>query len=223
MVFIHVIGVRFSVVMQNKINMNPVESDLGSNALILKEKVNEIKDGILVDLGVRYGVSSYVMLYKSTENRNKVYGIDIDNQVNKLVTQNPNYTFIQSDSVIEGKEWNPELKIDMIFIDTLHIKEQVLRELKVWFPHLKNDALLVFHDTNWPEGKKDFYNGKHWGRPEEAVLEFFEINSLFEENDYFKVNHYPESWGMTFVKLKNKNKVLGNNIDWELLEKFPNI
>lgn len=200
--------------------MNIVDTDLGSNAIIFQEKISKIKDGIFVDLGVRYGTSSYIMLLNSDQNNNNVYGIDIHNDVDSNVINNPRYTFIQSDSIQAGKEWDLNNKIDVLFVDTLHIKEHVLGELQVWYPHLKENALVVFHDTNWPEDKRDFYNNQYWDRPEEAVKEFFEVDQLNENNTNLVIEHYPDSWGMTFVQLKNKRKKFGKNVNWDNVLKF---
>lgn len=178
-------------------------SDLGINAEELYKRTQVIKNGVLVDLGVRVGDSSSIMLFDSTKNNNIVFGIDV-NQVSAALVDAERYNFIKGDSVTIGKNWTIE-KIDLIFVDTLHIKEQVMCEVYSWLPHLKPDATIVFHDTNWPEGKCDIYGGESWGRVEEGVKEFFGISSLNYEDDFIKVENYPESWGMTFVKLKGKS------------------
>jgi cephalosporin hydroxylase len=200
--------------------MNIVDTDLGSNAIIFQEKISKIKDSIFVDLYIRYGISSYIMLLNSQQNNNKVYGIDIHNEVDSTVINNSRYTFIQSDSIQAGKEWDSNNKIDVLFVDTLHIKEHVLGELKVWYPHLKENALVIFHDTNWPEDKRYFYNDQYWDRPEEAVKEFFEVDQLNEDNTHLIMEHYPDSWGMTFVQLKNKLKEFGKTVNWDKVLKF---
>lgn len=185
-------------------------SDLGINAEELLKRVQSIKNGTLVDLGVRGGDSSSIMLFDVIKNNNTVFGVDV-NQVASGLVNAERYNFIKGDSVTIGKKWNGE-KIDLIFIDTLHIKEQVMREVYSWLDHLNPDATIVFHDTNWPEGKCDVYGGESWGRVEEGVKEFFGISSLNYEDDFIKVENYPESWGMTFVKLKGKSfKPVGIN------------
>lgn len=200
--------------------MNILESDLGKNALILAEKVKLQKNSIFVDLGVRYGVSSFILLTDSEKNNNYVYGVDLANFVLPEVIQHPRYSLILNDSITTGKEWDAEKKVDILFVDTLHIKEQVLCELYYWYPKLSNNALIVFHDTNWPIDKKDYYKGQYWERPEEAIKDFFELIDLNYEDQNIKVEHYPESWGMTFVQLNNKQKKYGKNVNWEEVLKF---
>lgn len=200
--------------------MNIVESDLGNNALILLDKVKSKQNSTFVDLGVRHGVSSFILLTDSEKNNNYVYGVDLVNSVLPAVMQHPRYSLILNDSVTAGREWDATKKVDILFVDTLHIREQVLCELNAWYPHLNNKALIVFHDTNWPIDKKDYYRGQFWERPEEAIKDFFELMDLNYEDKNIKVEHYSESWGMTFVQLKNKRKKYGKNVNWEEVLNF---
>ena len=87
-----------------------------------------------------------------------------------------NYTKILGDSVTVGKYWDK--KISGLFVDTFHIKEQVLCELYFWYPHVEEGGFIAFHDTNWPEGKHDVYDGIVWDRVEEGVKSFFNVDSL---------------------------------------------
>lgn len=51
---------------------------------------------------------------------------------------------------------------DIVFLDAGHRKEDLLRDLKDWMPHLRSDGLLVGHD-----------NGPRFPGVEEALVEFF--------------------------------------------------
>jgi predicted O-methyltransferase YrrM len=179
-----------------------IASDLGENVYILNEKIKKIKNGVLVDLGVRAGYSSEIMLIDSGERKNKVFGVDVDfSQLMDQLKYNTNYNSILGDSVTVGKNWKGN--IDFLFVDTFHIKDQVMCELFYWYPHLKIGSVIAFHDSNWPDGKRDTYGGIQWGRVEEGIMEFFGINSLNYEDEFIKVENYPGSWGMTFVTIKN--------------------
>ena len=78
------------------------------------------------------------------------------------------------------------------------------------------------HDLTWhPEVQE---KGLKWDRPEVAVGRFFGITELFEkygnegfryEDDYIRVRHRPESWGMTTVKIKEKKDFISNIDDWD--------
>lgn len=191
-------------------------TDLGINSKHLYDIVNLQKNSIFVDLGVRVGVSSEIMLSNSEKNNNRVYGIDVDfSLIDKNILNNKNYTPILGDSVTVGKEWNNFNKVKILFVDTFHIKEQVLCELYYWFNHMDNDSYIVFHDSHWPEGKHDFYGGIIWDRVEEAIKEYFKLYELENiSRDDIDVKCYPESHGMTFIHIKNKNNFKQNSINW---------
>ena len=197
------------------INLDRFRStDIGENATHLYETTAKYQNSIFIDLGVRSGVSSEIMLTDALKNNNRVFGIDVDwSMLNSSVSSNPNFSRIPGDSSTVGKRWNG--RINGLFVDTFHIKEQVLSELYFWYPHLQEGGFIAFHDTNWPEGKHDFYGGVSWDRVEDAIKLFFQINSLSYEDDFIKVVNHPDSWGMTIVEIKKKRDYISEFKDWE--------
>jgi hypothetical protein len=190
-------------------------SDLGINAHYLYDCVKQFENGIFIDLGVRTGVSSQIMLNESENKNNKVFGVDVDSSlIERGILLNPNYTFMLADSVTAGKQWENG-KINILFIDTFHIKEQVMTELYYWYPHVLENSYIIFHDSNWPEGKHDVYGGISWPRVEEGIKHFFKIEELNYEDKYIKVSNYPESWGMTIVKIKEKKDYISLYKKWK--------
>lgn len=202
--------------------------DLGSNTTVLYNKVKPFKNAIIVELGVRNGISSSIFLEDSEINNNKVYGVDLGIcpntgarfPISPIVSEHKNFTFIQSESIEAGTKWNNG-PIDFLFVDTLHIKEQVLGELKAWFPFVKEGGVVGFHDTNWGEGHYEYFKNKTWyGRPDDAIKEYFNVDSLNIENEFVKVENYPDSYGMTFVHIKKKDYKFGRYVDWEEARKY---
>ena len=162
------------------------------------------------------------MLIDSHINNNKVFGIDVDfSTLNESVRLNPNYTTILGDSSTVGKYW--DVKISGLFIDTFHIKEQVLSELYFWYNHVEEGGFIAFHDTNWPENKHDVYGGITWDRVEEGIKLFFNVDSLNYEDEYIKMSNYPESWGMTIVEIKNKKNYIFELPNWGVIMDRRNI
>ncbi len=190
------------------------DSDLGINVDFLYEQVVKHKNAIFVDLGVREGLSSQILLIESDTNKNEVYGVDVDfTMLNSTLNNHPNYYKILGDSVTIGKIWDKKIK--GLFIDTFHIKEQVLCELYYWYKHLEDDGFIAFHDTNWPESKNDIYGGETWDRVEDAIKIFFNVDKLNYEDEFIRIRNYPESWGMTIVEIKNKKNYYNENINWK--------
>jgi len=182
---------------------NWYESDLGVNSDKLLEVASKYSNSIFVDLGVRRGVSSEILLHNSVENNNFVYGVDVSFSMCSIPTNNLRYTRVLGDSVSVGRKWNNG-KIDGLFVDTLHTKEQVMCELKYWWEHLKERSFIAFHDSNWPIGKHEVINGIAYDRVEDAIKSFFGVDQLDYEDDYIHMKTYPESWGMTIVEVKQK-------------------
>lgn len=182
------------------------KSDIGIiNSFKIYEIVKSLgNDNTFVDLGVWHGFSSYVLLSESNLRNNHVYGVDVKfDDIDKSLLDNPNYHTILGDSSTVGKNWKNG-DISILFIDTLHAKQQVMTELFFWYDLVKPDGWVIFHDTCWPDDKFDTYWGINWPRPEEAVKEFFNVQSLNYEDENILIETNPNSNGMTFVKLKKK-------------------
>jgi len=192
--------------------------DLGTNAFVLEQYVKEKENSIFVDIGVRFGCSSAIMSIDSVRKNNKIYGIDVDySTFNENCILGENYTKLLGDSSTIGK--NTKIgdlkKIDVLFIDSLHVREQVLCELYYWVPRLNDNALIVFHDSHWPDGKKDSFGGKTWESVDKAIIEYFGLESLQDYSDeQIEVKCYPPSWGMTFVQVSNPKKFKNKVSNW---------
>lgn len=203
--------------------INEPHCDLGSNAWILADLVKTMRNSRFMDIGVRLGPSSAIMSIDAEKNNNQVCGCDLkfdgfQEKGAKFV--NENYKCYLWDSVTLGKNWDEE-PFDIIFIDTIHTREQVLSELYFWSNHLKENGYFVFHDSHW-ESPGDVIGGKQWERVDIAITDFFGLPKNVREmdqyeDDYIILNHYKPSSGMTFVKIKNLNaiKKFKKNIDWK--------
>lgn len=221
-------------------NLNIVLSDsrcdLGENAKVLADLVSKFSNSRFMDLGVRYGHSSIIMSIDSKKNNNQVCGCDISfDYFNSWGSNyvNTNYICYLADSVTLGKNWD-EKPFDLIFVDTQHTREFVLSELYFWIHHLNKNGYFVFHDTHLLN-RGDYIFGEDpnkicWETPDKAVVDFFKIPSEYcngedhcsitidnYENEDIVLQHYKESYGMTFVKIKNLSATskFKSNIDWQ--------
>jgi len=189
--------------------INEPHCDLGSNAWILADLVRTFKNARFIDLGVRLGASSAIMSIETEKNNNQVCGCDLNydgffKNGSKFVSED--YTCYQSDSVTLGKNWDED-PFDIIFVDTIHTREQVLAELYFWSNHIKENGYFIFHDSHWEKEGGDVIGGVEWKRVDEAITDFFNLpTNVMEMNTYENKNislrHYPGSYGMTLFKLK---------------------
>ena len=202
--------------------INEPHCDLGENAWKLVDLARTYKGGRFIDLGVRLGASSACMSVEAEERGNKVMGCDLmfdGFQKNGARFVNPDYMCYQADSVTLGKNWDEE-PFDVIFVDTIHTREQVLAELYYWADHLKPGGFFVFHDSHWT-GPGDVIGGVQHERVDVAITDFFGLPQSVREMDIYEddnviINHFQPSFGMTFVKVKTADAIekFKSNIDW---------
>jgi len=212
--------------------LNEPHCDLGPNAQRLYELIQPMKNARFMDLGVRLGPSSAIMSVDAKEKNNKVHGVDVHwdgFQTTGARFVNEDYMCYLADSVTLGKTWDEE-PFDVIFVDTLHTREFVLAELYFWVNHLKEGGYLVFHDTHLVN-RGDYVIGERaHATPDEAVTDFFglpeemcqggehESITISEyEDDDIELKHYTESYGMTFVKVKQLSAIerFKSRVDWK--------
>jgi cephalosporin hydroxylase len=220
---------------QDVINLK--DGELGHNI----SKLIEIRDSFgsnnfFVDIGVEGGKSSRILLDDAIAKNNYVCGIDpIRDPGISDILQNPNYIFLQKDSVVSGRDWS-FARPNIVFVDSIHAKEQVMMELRYWWDLLNVNGWVVFHDTQWEgyihkanhscAGKKpgnsglgyDFYAGVAWATPDKAVKEFFKLESLDYEDEFIKSIHMPDSLGMTFIHKKKDKDFKALTENWEEIE-----
>ena len=205
--------------------INEPHCDLGPNALKLLDLVKTMRNKRMIDLGGRLGASSAIMSGEADKNNNQVCGCDLDydgffKNGRKFVSEN--YTCYQADSVTLGKNWDED-PFDLVFVDTIHTREQVLAELYFWSNHLNDNGYFVFHDSHWDHTTEgDHIGGKEWRRVDEAITDFFGLpQNVMEMSEYetgdILLNHFPGSYGMTFIKVKKLSALeeFKKNIDWK--------
>jgi hypothetical protein len=197
-------------------------TDLGENVVKLHEISQSFSNSIFVDLGVREGCSSGILCDRSKDLNNKIYGVDIDFSLFKThLVKDQNYEIIEGDSSTIGREFPIGEGVDILFVDTLHVKEQVLCELYYWIDKMNINSYVIFHDSHWPESMREKIGGLEWDRVDAAITEFFKLKELkTQKNTNIEVTCYPESYGMTFIKIKKKVDFKKNVKNWkEVFEK----
>lgn len=193
--------------------------DLGVSGYPLYNDLKKYNNSTIVELGTYIGESTQIFLLDAELQNNIVYGVDVSfNSLPDYLVNNNRLNLVLGDSSTIGKYWSKP--VDILFVDTYHIKQQVLSELYFWYPHIKEEGMISFHDTNWPENKWDIYGGIAWSRPEEAIKDFFNIPSLDYEDEYIQSINYPEGWGLTNIRIKKKKDYIKEYNHWnETFEK----
>lgn len=143
----------------------------------------EYERPVILELGTGKGQATTVFLKACEEKNGKLVSIDINDCSD--VSDHGSWTFVQSDSrakdfIIENA---PHLKdgIDLLYVDSLHEKEQVESELMTWFPYMKEKSHIFFDDVDANPCRKgnrkdDFGKERAWNEIYEYVQSFFYTN-----------------------------------------------
>lgn len=131
--------------------------------------IGRIQPQVTVELGVDYGYSSFVM---SMCQENPVYGVDCfdasvhDGRVDddyEFVLKVKEKLKLNNLEIIKGffndvaETWDKE--IDLLHIDGLHDYENCKNDCDTWAPLLKEDGVILFHDTvSNPDGAGYFFS-----------------------------------------------------------------
>lgn len=165
------------------------DTDISSHLDTLYLKTLKMNPKRIVELGVRSGESSRMFSYVAQETNCEVIGVDIDTCDYSFVH---NGRFFQGDDCLFANLYGMTYgskNIDVLFIDTSHLYDHTVREIAVWFPHLSDKALVIFHDTNLRTQyiRKNGTIGQGWDNQRgvvRAIQEYFGIS--FNETQEYK-------------------------------------
>ena len=188
----------------------------------------------ILELGVCKGQSTRIFLNAiHKKDLSKLISIDIQDCSN--VSSSSKWHFIKSSSLdinnILKKE--PDIKnkgIDILYIDSLHTKEHVQKELYLYYPFMNQNSVIFFDDIDsgpyMMDQRKDSISTEIENR---SILEF--INSVFYTNkEDINLTVYKGSTGLARIeKLSIRGKSLEypkglikrrNKILWKLIYLF---
>lgn len=174
-----------------------------------------VRPQLIVELGVRRGDSTKILEQVAVLFDTKLISVDILESL--YISPYENRIFVQKDDIEFAKEFhtfceslNMEPLIDVLFIDTSHLYEHTVDEIKSWFPFLSERAKVFFHDTNLRHrySRKDGSRGIGWDN-ERGVIRALEeyLNTTFDEDkefirfiDGWLIKHYPYCNGFTVLE-----------------------
>lgn len=118
-----------------------------------------VRPSLSVELGVcKGGASLHLALGYS---QNKVIGVDhalsYPDHVQYVKSVCPNFEFWLMDSIESAVEVNKlDLKVNILFLDTKHVYDQVMGEYKAYESLLAEDAVVLFDDLDCAGVRKAF-------------------------------------------------------------------
>ncbi len=183
-------------------NKKPSRTEIINYLLSLKKDRT-----IYLEIGVRNPDDNYNSI-KADEKYSVDPGVEFDsNPVDFKMTSD---MFFQS--LDENKVLNKDIRFDVIFIDGLHLAEQVDRDIANSLKYIKDDGFIVLHDCNPPSEwharenynyihtpAKGFWNGTTW----KAFMKWRFSNLVYS----CCIN---SDWGVGILSKKNK---IGESIE----------
>lgn len=106
-------------------------------------EIEKLRAGhVYVEVGVDKGKSLSVARMVAREGV-EVWGVDLrpDPEV-------PGADFLHGDSIITAKNWPDYKKIAVLFIDADHSYEGCKADIDAWYPHMRKDGVILFHDCD---------------------------------------------------------------------------
>ena len=140
----------------------------------------EIKNPQIIEFGVRHGVSTSLFLDLCTMNDGKLFSIDENDYEYRFNSTKWNFIKSRDDNFEFLKKKLPN-NVDVIFLDTLHKADHVIKILIEYFDNLKEGGYFIIDDISWiPYLKKNlhdhFYKEINNKETFESLLQIYSLN-----------------------------------------------
>ena len=140
----------------------------------------EIKNPQIIEFGVRHGVSTSLFLDLCPMNDGKLFSIDENDYEYRFNSTKWNFIKSRDDNFEFLKKKLPN-NVDVIFLDTLHKADHVIKILIEYFDNLKEGGYFIIDDISWiPYLKKNlhdhFYKEINNKETFESLLQIYSLN-----------------------------------------------
>ncbi|MEO1134417.1 MAG: class I SAM-dependent methyltransferase, partial [Cyanobacteria bacterium J06639_1] len=134
--------------------------------MTMYERSREKHSPVMLELGTRQGKSTTVLLKACDETNGRLVSVDIDDCSD--VAMSERWQFVRSNSTdveaILARAPHLADGIDILYVDSLHKREHVEREVMNWYPYLNREAWIFFDDVDanpYRQGhRKDNYSNE---------------------------------------------------------------
>lgn len=160
----------------------------------LQEIIWEVKPDLIIETGIARGGSLIfsASMMELIGGKGQVVGIDIEiRKYNRIkIEKHPMFKRI---IMIEGSSTNKRVieqvkkivrgkKRVLVYLDSNHTYEHVLKELELYSPFVTKGSYLIVFDTIIEEMSKSYFSDKPWSKgnnPKTAVIKFLQRNKNF--------------------------------------------
>ncbi len=167
---------------------------LPEDMMMMQEIILRVKPDLIVETGVAHG-GSLVFSASMLEllGQGEVVGVEVElRPQNRAAIEN--HPLSKRIKLIEGSSISDTVLVEvcaraedkervMVFLDSNHTHEHVLRELEMYSPLVTKDSYLVVFDTGIEDMPEGTFPDRPWGKgnnPKTAVWEFLKRSDRFE-------------------------------------------
>lgn len=165
-----------------------------NDIVIMQEIIWDVKPDLIIETGIAHGgsiiFSASILELLGADGQVVAVDIDIRQHNRQEIEKHPMYKRI---TMFEGDSTSPEIvdKIReiaqtkstvMVFLDSLHTHEHVLKEMDLYAPMVSVGSYLVLPDTFIEYFPKGYYGDRPWdvgNNPMTALREFLAKNNNF--------------------------------------------
>ncbi len=168
------------------------------------EKIKNIKNINILELGVQRGSSTKKFLDVCESNNGFLTSIDIDDC--SKVSNSDRWKFIHSsDDNFEKIDKIISKSFDFVFIDSLHEPNHVKKIFYHYYDLLKVDGLCIIDDISWiPYTKNEYRNNEFAENINRSTFKIIlEIYNMNKEN--FNLEFFFKDSGYAIITKKNNN------------------
>lgn len=167
----------------------------------------QIRNPKIIEFGVRHGVSTSLFLDLCTINDGQLFSIDVNDYSHTF--NSPKWHFIKSrDDNFEFLKKKLPNDADIIFLDTVHKADHVIKVLISYFDILKKDGYFIIDDISWIPYLKNnehdhFYKEINNKETFESLLQIYSLNSSTMDIKFNLTN----TGSVVITKLKNEKLI----------------
>lgn len=181
-------------IVKNFVSSHP--SDISGHLLQIYDTIVRKSPKITVELGVRKGMSTFVLSMAAQDVGASLISVDIEDC--SRFCKWSEWIFIKMNDLDFADIF--EDKIDVLFIDTNHTFEHTIDELKKFLPKMNKQGIIIMHDTN-------IQNPRIKSRVGDAINFIFDIKEDWKtdfgvESDKANIVNFAHNNGMAFIFLK---------------------
>tara|TARA_B100000767_G_scaffold264052_1_gene278486 strand:- start:717 stop:1349 length:633 start_codon:yes stop_codon:yes gene_type:complete len=171
------------------------------------EYLNTTIEPIILEFGVRHGISTEFFLNICEKKNGFLYSVDMDDNSKKFNSNKWKFIHGRDDNFKLVESFIPK-KIDLIYIDSFHDAEHVAKIFFHYYPFLKDNGCLIIDDVSWlpytKKNERDNFNSEINNHET-----FHKILDIYNNNTKnFNLTFNFKSSGMAKIIKKNNDNLL---------------